>query len=196
MLEEVDRLTLLTTMLLELTRAEGRRTATKRESIDLRELIRDAAGFLGVLAEEGRVRIDLDLPDSPVPVSGDWTMLRQAVVNLLDNAIKHSPPDAVVALACRTHADLAEITVADQGPGIPAEHLPHLFDRFYRVDAARGRQDGDSRGGFGLGLAITRWAVESHGGRIAAESTPGQGSVFRIALPRERTLSHPEGTTP
>ena len=196
MLEEVDRLTLLTTMLLELTRAEGRRTATKRESIDLRELIRDAAGFLGVLAEEGRVRIDLDLPDSPVPVSGDWTMLRQAVVNLLDNAIKHSPPDAVVALACRTHADLAEITVADQGPGIPAEHLPHVFDRFYRVDAARGRQDGDRRGGFGLGLAIARWAVEAHGGRIAAESNPGQGSVFRIALPRERTLSHPEGTTP
>ncbi|WP_244244333.1 sensor histidine kinase, partial [Pseudomonas aeruginosa] len=196
MLEEVDRLTLLTTMLLELTRAEGRRTAIKRESICLRELIRDAAGFLGVLAEEGRVRIDLDLPVSPVPVSGDWTMLRQAVVNLLDNAIKHSPPDAVVAIACRTHADLAEITVADQGPGIPAEHLPHLFDRFYRVDAARGRQDGDRRGGFGLGLAIARWAVEAHGGRIAAESNLGQGSVFRIALPRERTLSHPEGTTP
>lgn len=196
MLEEVDRLTLLTTMLLELTRAEGERTAVKHEPIDLRELVTDAAGFLGVLAEEGRVRIDLDLPGSPVPVSGDWTMLRQAVVNLLDNAIKHSPPGAVVAIACRTHADLAEITVADQGPGIPAEHLPHLFDRFYRVDAARGRQDGNVRGGFGLGLAIARWAVEAHGGHIAADSTPGKGSVFRIALPREGTLSHPEGIAP
>lgn len=185
MLEEVDRLTLLTTMLLELTRAEGGRTAIKREPIDLRELVKDVASFLSVLAEEGRVRIECDLPAVSVTATGDWTMLRQAVVNLLDNAIKHSPPDAVVDIACRTHADLAEITVADQGPGIPAEHLPHLFDRFYRVDAARGRQDGDHRGGFGLGLAIARWAVEAHGGSIAAESVPGKGSVFRVVLPKE-----------
>ena len=88
-----------------------------------------------------------------------------------------------------------EISVSDQGEGIPAEQLPHVFDRFYRVDAARSRQDGSVRGGFGLGLAIARWAVEAHGGHIAAESTPGKGSVFRIALPRERTLLHPEGTT-
>lgn len=196
MLEEVDRLTLLTTLLLELTRAEGGRAAMRRESIDLRELVRDAAGFLGVLAEEGHVRIELDLPDSPVPVSGNWTMLRQAVVNLLDNAIKHSPSGAGVAIACRLHADLAELTVADQGPGIPAEHLPHIFDRFYRIDAARSRRNEHRRGGFGLGLAIARRAVETHGGKIFAESTPGKGSVFHLALPRERTLPHPKGATP
>jgi hypothetical protein len=92
MLEEVDRLTLLTTLLLELTRAEGGQAAMKCEAIDLRELVRDAAGFLGVLAEEERVRIELDLPATVVPVTGDWMMLRQAIVNLLDNAIKHSPP--------------------------------------------------------------------------------------------------------
>ncbi len=182
MLEEVDRLTLLTTMLLELTRAEGGRTAMKREPFDLRKLVEDVAGFLAVLAEEGRVRIECDLPTVPVTASGDWTMLRQALVNLLDNAIKHSPPDAVVAIACRTHADRAEITVADQGPGIPAEHLPHVFDRFYRVDVARSRRDGN-RGGFGLGLAIARWAAEAHGGRITAESAPGRGSIFRLVLP-------------
>lgn len=183
MLEEVDRLTLLTTMLLELTRAEGGSATMKRNPIDLRDLIRDAAGFLGVLADEARVRIELDLPADPVSVIGDWTMLRQALVNLLDNAIKHSPPGAVAALACRVQGDLVEATVSDQGEGIAAEQLRRIFDRFYRVDAARSRQDGNRSGGFGLGLAIARWAVEAHGGRIEVESTPGQGSVFRIVLP-------------
>lgn len=183
-LEEVDRLTLLTTMLLELTRAEGGSATMEREPIDLRDLIQDAAGFLGVLAEEARVRIDLELPDTATLVTGDWTMLRQAVVNLLDNAIKHSPPGGVVTLACRVCADQVEITVVDQGEGIAAEHLPRIFDRFYRLDAARGRLDGNRSGGFGLGLAIARRAVEAHGGHIEAESAPGQGSVFRIVLPR------------
>jgi len=195
MLEEVDRLTQLTTLLLELTRAEGGQAAMKCEAIDLRELVRDAAGFLGVLAEEERVRIDLDLPATVVPVTGDWMMLRQAIVNLLDNAIKHSPPGATVTLASQAQGEQMEISISDQGEGISAEHLPHVFDRFYRVDAARSRQNETVRSGFGLGLAIARWAVEAHGGHIAAESTPGKGSVFRIALPRERTLLHPEGTT-
>ncbi|MFC5301842.1 sensor histidine kinase [Azospira restricta] len=183
MLEEVDRLTLLTTLLLEITRAEGGRVAMTREPIDLRELVEDAAGLLGVLAEEGRVRMERDLPAAPVPVRGDWTMLRQALVNLLDNAIKHSPPDAVVAITCRWRPDAAEIGVADQGPGIPAQELPHIFERFHRVDAARSRTPGDRRGGFGLGLAIARQAVEAHGGRIEVESEPGRGSRFRIVLP-------------
>lgn len=195
MLEEVDQLTLLTTMLLELTRAEGGAVAMKRESIDLRELIRDAVGLLGVLADEGRVRIDLDLPAAPVAVAGDWTMLRQAVVNLLDNAIKHSPPDTIVTLACRERGPSAEITVSDQGEGISPEQLPCIFDRFYRIDAARTRQPANRSGGFGLGLAIAREAVEAHGGHIEAESEPGKGSVFRIALPCARTLPHPKGAT-
>lgn len=188
MLEQVDQLTLLTTLLLELTRAESGRVAMKRESIDLRDLVRDAAGFLGVLAEEAHVRIALDLPATPVTVMGDWTMLRQALVNLLNNAIKHSPAGATVRLACQAHDDWVEISVSDQGEGIAAEHLPHVFDRFYRVDAARSRRDG-KRGGFGLGLAFARWAVEAHGGRIAAQSAPGQGSVFRIMLPDPITRS-------
>ena len=139
---------------------------------------------------------DVDLPATVVPVTGDWMMLRQAIVNLLDNAIKHSPPGATVTLASQAQGEQMEISVSDQGEGISAEQLPHVFDRFYRVDAARSRQNETVRSGFGLGLAIARWAVEAHGGHIAAESTPGKGSVFRIALPRERTLLHPEGTTP
>lgn len=183
MLEEVDRLTLLTTLLLELTRAEGGRAVMKREPFDLCDLVRDAAAFIGVLAEEGGVRIDLELPAKPIPVSGDWTILRQALVNLLDNAIKHSPADAVVTLAGQVRNGQVEITVADQGAGIAAKHLPYLFDRFYRVDTARSRHNVGRSGGFGLGLAIARWAVEAHGGRIEVESELCKGSAFRVVLP-------------
>lgn len=182
MLEEVDRLTLLTTMLLELTRAEGGRITLEREPFDLRDLARDAAGFIGVLGEEASVRIDLDLPEAALTVVGDWTTLRQALINLLDNAVKHSPPGTVVSLSCQACTGGVEVAVSDQGAGISADQLPRVFDRFYRVDTARSRQDG-SRSGFGLGLAIARWAVEAHRGRIEAESTIGRGSVFRIVLP-------------
>jgi hypothetical protein len=174
MLEEVDRLTLLTTLLLELTRAEGGQAAMKCEAIDLRELVRDAAGFLGVLAEEERVRIELDLPATVVPVTGDWMMLRQAIVNLLDNAIKHSPP--VRRHACQPGARVNRWKSPWRPGRHSAEHLPHVFDRFYRVDAARSRQNETVRSGFGLGLAIARWAVEAHGGHIAAESTPAKAA--------------------
>lgn len=194
MLEEVDRLTLLTTMLLELTRAEGGRAAVKGEPFDLGALVRDAAGFLGVLAEEAQVRIELDLPEAALPFVGDWTLLRQAVINLLDNAIKHSPPGAVATLVGRDLGDGVEIAVSDQGGGIPAEHLPRIFDRFYRVDTARSRECGASGAGFGLGLSIARWAVEAHGGRIAVESSLERGSVFRIRLPQPALgLSPPQG---
>ena len=126
--------------------------------------------------------IDLDLPEIPVLVSGDWTMLRQALINLLDNAIKHSPPGATVTLACQAGDERMKIGISDQGDGIPVEHLPHVFERFYRVDTSRS-QDGSRSGGFGLGLAIARWAVEAHGGQIAAKSSLGKGARFEISLP-------------
>ena len=176
MLEEVDRLTLLTTLLLELTRAEGGQAAMKCEAIDLRELVRDAAGFLGVLAEEERVRIELDLPATVVPVTGDWMMLRQAIVNLLDNAIKHSPPGATVTLASQAQGEQMEISISDQGEGISAEHLPHVFDRFYRVDAARSRQNETVRSGFGLGLAIAQQLS------LALSNRPEGGLQARLSL--------------
>lgn len=181
MLEEVDRLTLLTALLLELTRTESGQVTLEHKPFDLCDLLRDAASFMGVLAEEAQVNITLDLPTHPVQVDGNWVLLRQALVNLLDNALKHSPSGATVAVACRAGDGQAEITVSDQGKGIPPEQLPHIFRRFYRADTARTRE----AGGFGLGLAIARQAVEAHGGGIGAESVPGKGSVFRIVLPVE-----------
>ncbi len=185
MLEESDRLAQLVQSLLTLARADSGRIVLNQEPVNLADLISEVANHLRVLAEEKGQQLDFRVPR--LAVRADRAVLRQAVVNILDNAIKHSPPGSAVTVACRARGDRAEIDVSDQGEGIPAEHLPHVFDRFYRVDAARTRQDGARRGGFGLGLAIARWAVEAHGGQITAESTPGRGSVFRIVLPCEIT---------
>ncbi|CAI4152622.1 MAG TPA: HAMP domain-containing histidine kinase [Gammaproteobacteria bacterium] len=185
MLEEADRLAQLTAILLELTRAESGKIALKSESFDFCEMASDAAGFIGALAEEVRVRVVLNLSDSPIVMTGDRTVLRQALINLLDNAVKHSPKDAEVTLSCQSMNGQLDIAIQDQGEGIPAEALPYIFDRFYRVDSARSRE----KGGFGLGLAIARWAVEIHGGRIEIKSELGKGSVFQIVLPGKMTPS-------
>lgn len=179
MLEEADRLALLTATLLELTRAEGGRGQIKREPINLCALVGDAAEFLGVLAEEKGVVIALDLPALPPTVLGDGTVLRQALANVLDNAVKYSPAGATVTVAVQADGERAAISVADQGPGIAPEHRERVFDRFYRADPSRNSRTG----GFGLGLAIARWAVEANGGCIEVESAPGKGSVFRMVLP-------------
>lgn len=179
MLEATDRLTLLTTTLLELTRAEGGSGQIKREPVNLSELVNEAADFLGVLAEEKKVALTLNLPNVPLIVSGDRTLLRQALVNVLDNAIKHSPAGGVAAVATDYVGNMAEISVSDQGAGIAPEHRAHLFERFYRTDVSRNSQTG----GFGLGLAIARWAIEAHGGSIDFDTEMDRGSVFRIRLP-------------
>jgi signal transduction histidine kinase len=114
-----------------------------------------------------------------VRVSADRLVLRDAVTNLVDNAIKYSPAGSTIAIRVDGDRGHASLTVADQGGGIPPEHRDRIFDRFYRIDEARSRE----MGGTGLGLAIAKWAVEANGGAIALESAPA-GSVFRISLPR------------
>jgi len=107
------------------------------------------------------------------------SLLQQAVVNLVDNAIKYSPPDTVVRVVAGREQDRIAIRVIDQGCGIEAHHLPRLFERFYRVDKARSRK----LGGTGLGLAIVKHIVLAHGGAVQVASRPGQGSTFTILLP-------------
>jgi signal transduction histidine kinase len=134
---------------------------------------------LRVLAEERNQNLTADLP-AGVLVSTDEGLLRQAVVNILDNAIKYTPPGGTIRVAVRDQPGVAGIEVADSGPGIPADQRDKIFDRFYRVEKDRPRD----AGGVGLGLAIAKWAVEANGGAIEVESREGRGSTFRIVLPK------------
>jgi two-component system sensor histidine kinase BaeS len=122
--------------------------------------------------------------ESPAPTLVDPDRIAQVLDNLLDNAIRHSRPGEQVTVAVAAAGAGGEVTcsVADTGPGIPARHLPFIFDRFYRADAARSR----SRGGSGLGLSIARALVLAHGGQIAAQSVEGQGTTLTFRLPAAR----------
>jgi heavy metal sensor kinase len=179
MLEEVDRLTRLAESLLALSRADAGHVQLQREDISLVRVAKEASSLVEVLAEERRQRIDIE-GDANLLVSVDRLILRQAIVNLLDNAIKYSPSGSRILARVQSEGDKQVfLDVVDQGPGIPTEHQPYVFDRFYRVDQARTRE----WGGAGLGLSITRWAVEAHGGDITLESNEGHGSTFRVSLP-------------
>lgn len=178
MLEESDRLTRLVDSLLTLSRWDSGRVPLHREAFDLADLARDVAAHLAVLAEEKDLSLSV-AATRPALVQADRLMIRQAVINLVDNAIKFSPTGMPVTVAVTTDGRSCSLQVADEGPGIPAEHHVHVFDRFYRVDSARGRE----RGGVGLGLAIAHWAVTANGGDISLCSATGQGSCFTIRLP-------------
>jgi signal transduction histidine kinase len=157
-------------------------------------VVEEAAAMLEVLAEEKRQGIAVE-GDPDLVVFADRLILRQAIINLLDNAIKYSPVESHILLRVHQGADAQVfVDVIAHGPGIPGEHQPYVFDRFYRVDKARTRE----WGGAGLGLSITRWAVEAHGGTITLESEEGRGCTFRIALPvlAHTSKRHTKGGSP
>jgi heavy metal sensor kinase len=179
MLEEVDRLTRLVESLLILSRADANHVQLHRADTSLLSVVEEAASTLEVLAEEKRQKIDVG-GDRDLVVSADRLILRHAIINLLDNAIKYSPAESSILLRVyRGEGKTAILDVIDQGPGIPVEHQAYVFDRFYRVDKARTRE----WGGAGLGLSITRWAVEAHGGEINLKGEEGRGTTFRVSLP-------------
>jgi heavy metal sensor kinase len=178
MLEEIDRMTNLVDTLLRLSRGDADTIRLSRGPVDLGQLAREVAGSLGILAEERDQRLTLDISDGVV-VSADRLVLREALTNVLDNAIKYSPAGSTIRIHVDGGPERATLTVADEGAGIAPEHRDRIFDRFYRIDEARSRE----MGGAGLGLAIAKWAVEANGGQIALEPAV-IGSVFRISLPR------------
>jgi heavy metal sensor kinase len=178
MLEEVDRLTRLVDTLLRLSRGEAGTVRLSRDAVDLGDLARDVATSLGILAEERRQRLRVEAAEN-VRVSADRLVLRDAITNIVDNAIKYGPSGSTVAVRVDGDAQQATLTVADDGPGIAAPHRERIFDRFYRIDEGRSRESG----GTGLGLAIAKWAVEANGGHISVESG-ASGSLFTIVLPR------------
>jgi len=184
MLEEVDRLALLVDRLLMLSRADTGEAKLSMDIVDVRLLAEEVAEQLGVLAEEKEQSIQVRFETAPSWI-GDRVVLRQALLNLVDNAIKYTPAGGSIEIRVAQAADGTTIEVSDTGPGIPAELQSRIFDRFYRVDRARSRENG----GTGLGLAIAKWAVEVNGGYLTVESAGGAGSKFRITLPQTATAA-------
>jgi heavy metal sensor kinase len=185
MLEEVDRLTRLVESLLTLTRADSGAVQLATETVDLGALVGNVIDQLRVLADEKQQNLQLRAP-APVHVMADGALIRQALMNLIHNAIKFTPPGGTISVELKArNSGQAMIEVRDSGPGIPAAHRDRIFDRFYRVDTSRSREEG----GVGLGLAIARWAIEANGGQIELASDGGKGSSFRVLLPAARNSS-------
>lgn len=143
------------------------------------DLLKTAVQVCQGKASSKQIRLELTC-DEDLEAFINPPLLEQAVVNLLDNAIKYSNPQSTVEMKATHENGETIISVQDEGIGIEQEHLPRLFERFYRVDKGRSRR----RGGTGLGLAIVKHITQSHRGRVTVESTPGKGSTFRIHLPR------------
>jgi heavy metal sensor kinase len=178
-LEEADRLTVLVDTLLSLSRADAGEVPLHRDDVDLLALAREVAAHLGVLAEEKEQSLAVE-GSEPVRVEADRLVLRQALVNVMDNAIKYSPQGSRIRVVVSGDAATGRVDVIDQGPGIPPAHRERVFERFYRIDKGRSRE----QGGAGLGLSLAHWAVTARGGRIDVQSQEGGGSTFRISLPR------------
>lgn len=179
MLEETNRLTHLVEDLLNLSRADAGHILLHPTQFPLFELARESAALLEILAEEKNQTVTVE-GDQSLMVSGDRLILRQALVALIDNAVKYSPRQGKIRICIGTAQNDAAIEVRDSGPGIPPEHRDKIFERFYRVDKARTREEG----GTGLGLSIADWAVRAHGGRIELECDPGSGCTFCVRLPK------------
>src|SRR5205085_11830135 len=154
-----------------------------RERVDLRGIVEEARETGELVAEGGGVPMGVTTPGDPVVVSVDATRIRQLILNLLTNAVKHTPAGGSVRLQLGPANGKLTLTVADTGIGIAPGDLPHIFDRFWRADSARTRTG--ERPGAGLGLAICKWIAEAHGGKIDVMSRPGRGTTFIVPLPWE-----------
>jgi len=177
LLHQIDRISRLVRDLLTLARLDERALPLEREPVPVRSLLRTAAAAAGQLARPG-IAIDVQSPPD-LCVDGDVDRLHQVLLILMDNACQVTPPGGRIGLIAERDGNAVTIRVEDTGPGIPREHLTHIFDRFYRVDPARSRGDG----GAGLGLAIARRIVEAHGGNISLTSRLGHGTSATLRLP-------------
>jgi signal transduction histidine kinase len=178
--DQTRHLSRLVDDLRELAQAEANQLPLNITTVDLVTLIEETASIYAPIIEAEGLALRLELEDRVPAVQGDRARLAQCLQNLLNNAIHHTPRGGEITVELTYGAEQVQLRVRDTGRGIAAEHLPHILDRFYRADPARGRDTG----GTGLGLAIVRAIVEAHGGQVTAASKgPGQGSTFTIQLP-------------
>jgi signal transduction histidine kinase len=179
MLSQTERLGRLIEQLLELSRLESGELPLQREEMLLAPLVTQVLSEIEMARSDRGVAVESELPNDLPSVNADRERVHQVLFNLVDNAVRFTPAGGAVTVSAHRHNGSVEVKVADTGVGIQPEHLPRLFERFYRADPARSRGDG----GTGIGLAIARSVVEAHGGHIRAESELGRGSVFTFDLP-------------
>ncbi len=176
---EAERLGHLISDLLALARGDEGQTQFDREPVRLDLLARAVAANANLLAAECGITLEVQGRE-PVTMLGDEARLIQVVMNLVDNAVRYTNPGGHVTVTVDAIRDQARLAIHDTGIGVAPEHLPHIFERFYRADPARGRTEGNSSG---LGLSIVEWVVRAHGGTVSVESQLGQGSCFTVKLP-------------
>lgn len=180
--EEADLLVRLVNDLEQLSLADAGHQVLQREQVNLSEIVERSVALVLPRAGSRRVTIETYVARN-AGVEGDAGRLGQVCRNLLENAVRHTPEGGRVQVRVRREDDLVVLEVGDSGPGVAPEHLPFIFERFYRADASRNR----ATGGAGLGLSIVRQLVEAHGGAVAASNPPGGGALFRVMLPSAAT---------
>jgi two-component system sensor histidine kinase KdpD len=173
--EEAGRMNRFISNLLDITRLEAGVLKIKREPYDVQDLLGSCLASLEPRLKERKVKINLP-PNLPL-ISMDSVLMAQVLINLLDNAVKYSPPEGTIEFSARTRENWLEVEVADQGPGIPEEYLMQVFNKFFRLSRH------EKFSGTGLGLAISKGIIEAHGGKIWAENRPGGGSKIIFTLP-------------
>ncbi len=177
-LDEVDHLTAIVGDLATLALADARQLRVERSPVELSGIIHDLIDHTAPLAAERNISLRPEL-NGGIRVQADAGRLRQLFLILIDNALRYTPAGGEVWVEVAGRNGKAQVTVADEGPGIAVEDLPHIFDRFYRADKARTRENG----GTGLGLAIAKWIVDAHRGDIEVRSAPGRGTRVSVTLP-------------
>jgi signal transduction histidine kinase len=194
---ETDRMIRLVGDLLLLANADAGHLPMARQTVAIDALVAEIAHQTRVLAGQ-RLQIALDCPlpkgEAPLMVLGDSDRLKQLLLNLTDNAIKNTPVGGKVSLCLARMGAWVRLTVADTGAGIAPTDLPHIFERFYRAEKSRARRpnanEASPGGGVGLGLSISRWIAEAHGGHIEVQSEQGKGSAFHVWLPLADEAGH------
>ncbi|MDT9598432.1 sensor histidine kinase [Sphingosinicella rhizophila] len=185
MFGEAKRMQQLVEDLMSLSRIEAKRFSMPREPVELLPLVKEAWSNLRPLREKKGVNLAIEEPAHPAIVAGDRPQILQLVMNLMENAVRYGREGSTVTIGIGESAsDMIRFSVADQGEGVAAEHLPHLTRRFYRVDPGRSRAEG----GTGLGLAIVKHIVERHRGRLEIASTVGEGTIVTVFIPRANSF--------
>ena len=176
--QDVRRMEALVSELLELSRLESGQVALDVRPLGLKSIAEDTVAAFRERSADLGVSIDIEIPDDLPLVSGESEKIRQVLTNLMDNALKFTPRGGSITLSALPHQRNVTTRVSNTGDGIAPEHLPHLFERFYKVDRSRRDQ------GTGLGLAIVKHVVLAHGGDVDVESSLGEGATFTFTLPR------------